>query len=133
MAVLRILSILLAIGAAAPAVGAELYRCVSAAGAVSFQDAPCADGSQLSRTIPVLVDPVRPEAEKRTAAPRSKATASKPGAAKSKGPDPRGKQRVACEKARKQRDAALDRAGLNRTFEKLRALDDEVYEACKGL
>jgi hypothetical protein len=27
----------------------------------------------------------------------------------------------------------LERAGLSRTFEQLRALDDAVYEACKGL
>lgn len=133
MAALRCVSMMLATAVAVPVAGAELYRCVSAVGAVSFQDAPCAEG-QLSRTIPVLVDPVQPEAAKRTAA-KAKATSSKPGAAKSGalGSDPRGKQRAACEKARKQRDAALARAGLHRTFEKLRALDDQVYETCKGL
>ena len=60
MASLRMRWIVLAVVVAPPAVGGELYRCVSAAGAVSFQDAPCAEGSQLSRTIPVLVDPVTP-------------------------------------------------------------------------
>lgn len=138
MAALRILLIVLAGSVTAPAMGAELYRCVSAGGAVSFQDVPCAEGQQ-SRTIPVLVDPVlvdpvRAEPAKRTAS-RAKATASKPSASKSgsRGSDPRARQRAACEKARKQRDEALDRAGLNRTFETLRALDDRVHEACKGL
>lgn len=133
MASLRMVLIVWVGFAATPAMGAEVYRCVSAAGAVSFQDAPCAAGSQLSRTIPVLVEPAKPGDEKRPVSKRT-ASAAKPGAgqSKSKG-DARGKQRTACEKARKQRDAALDRLGLNRTFEKLQSLDADVQEACKGL
>lgn len=135
MAALRTVLIVWVCFAAAPALGAEVYRCVSAAGAVSFQDAPCAAGSQLSRTIPVLVDPAKPDDENRRVSKRT-ATAGKPGAGQAKSKarsDARGKQRAACEKARKQRDAALDRLGLHRTFEKLQALDANVQEACKGL
>ena len=133
MASVRMVGIVLAGFVSLPAPCADVYRCVSAAGAVSFQDAPCADGSQLSRTIPVLVEPAKPDAERRTGS-RAKATASKPGGTQSKSKsDSRGTQRAACEKARKQRDAAMDGMGLKRTYEKLQALDGEVQEACKGL
>ena len=39
---------------ASPAVvGAELFRCVDAAGGVTWQDAPCGAGSRLSKTLEV--------------------------------------------------------------------------------
>ena len=134
MTAFRIVACVLAGGVAGPGAAADLYRCVSDGGAVSYQDAPCGDGSRLSRTIPVLVDPAGAEPAARTTSKR-KPPASKPGSAAtgSKGSNARGKQRAACEQARKKRDAALERMGLNRTFDKLRALDDEVQAACKGL
>ena len=123
--------IVLAAFVSGPAVGAELYRCVSAAGRVSFQDAPCAEGSQ-SRTIPVLVDPVPPDTAHTGA--KAKPKSSKPGTGKSKAKsDSRVTQRAACDNARRQRDVALDRMGLARTYERLQALDAEVEAACTGL
>lgn len=129
----RVPWILLAAVAAAPAPAADLYRCVSTSGAVSFQDAPCADGSRLSRTIPVVVDPRAPAVEA-TAGSRSKVKAIRPARARSgHKADARDRQRVACEQARKQRAAALDRMGLKRTYDKLQSLDGEVQAVCKGL
>ena len=42
-------------------------------------------------------------------------------------------RRVRCADAKAHRDATLGEVGLGRTFDLLRALDDAVYEACKGL
>ena len=36
-----------------------------------------------------------------------------------------------CQAAKDHRDDVLRQAGLNRTFDLLRQLDDQVYEACK--
>lgn len=116
---------------AMPAFGGELYRCVAVNGAVSYQDAPCASGSALSRTIQVEAEDA-PDEE-----PRSKgAKTAKPGkinAAPRAKSDARSRQRASCAKAREARDVALERMGLNRTFEQLSALDRRVGDACKGL
>jgi hypothetical protein len=150
MAPSRILLFLFVTSFVAPATCAELYRCVADGGAVSFQDVPCPGSSQLSRTIPILVDPGRSDADgglrsqspsgtgtpaKATQAKGKPGPAARPGRSRSasKSNGTRSKHRAACSMARKDRDVALDRLGLNRTFEKLRALEDQVQEACKGL
>ena len=115
-----------------PAEATTLYRCVAADGMVSYQDAPCVGGSTESRRIPVRVE-AGPETRTKAVKPvkRTKATtrSSKP----SSKSDSRAQARLTCSKAREERDVALERAGLRRTFEQLRSLDDRVYEACKGL
>lgn len=40
-------------------------------------------------------------------------------------------KRLRCERAKAKREAALERAGLKRTFDLLRRLDDAVYAACR--
>ena len=117
---------------AAPVSAAELYRCVAENGSVSYQDAACDGGSVLSKTIPVRVDAAPAEA-KSAKAKSSRAKARAAESPRSMGANARKQRRAACEQARKARDATLARAGLSRTFEQLRALDDGVYEACKGL
>ena len=42
-------------------------------------------------------------------------------------------RRARCNDAKSHREATLREVGLSRDFEMLRALDDAVYEACKGL
>ncbi|UHQ18950.1 DUF4124 domain-containing protein [Lysobacter sp. KIS68-7] len=123
--------------AAGPAAAGELFRCVAADGGVSWQDAPCADGSRLSRAVPIRVDaapdPVKPakrgSIRKPVASSRTKSTTT----GRRHGIDSRGQRRLECEAARKERQTALDRLGLKRTFAQLRSLDDQVSEACKGL
>jgi len=120
-----------------PVVAADLFRCVSADGGVSWQDAPCAEGSRLSRAVPILAEPA-PEPKKTAKRAGSKAVSSpskRPGASQAtRGPPgTRAQRRIACDAARKQQAAAIERLGLKRTFDQLRTLDDQVQEACKGL
>lgn len=116
-----------------PAEATTLYRCVAADGMVSYQDAPCDGGSTESRRIAVRSES-EPEARPAGAKP-AKAPKRSKDATRSKGSrsDSRSQSRLACTRAREERDVALVRAGLRRTFEQLRALDDRVYQACKGL
>jgi hypothetical protein len=118
---------------AAPAAGAELYRCVAADGAVSYQDAPCAGGSTLSKTIPVSVADDKARERKPIKSRAGTGRSAKTGRPKESAADGRTRQRAACAKARKERDTKLERLGLNRTFEQLRAMDDQVEVVCKGL
>lgn len=87
-----------------------LYRCVATDGMVSYQDAPCAGGSTESRRIPVLIEPV-PEARPTSGTPAKSAKlskTSKPSARKTKASESgsRAQARLACTKAREERDAA---------------------------
>jgi len=116
------------------AVGSELFRCVAADGGVAWQDVPCETGSRLSRTVPIPVeqgpDVGQHVAEKKAKAakrptPTSRNTRARPSA--------RSQARDNCAKAREERERVLAQVGLARTFEQLRALDERVYDACKGL
>ena len=120
-----------------PVTAGELFRCVSDDGGVSWQDAPCAAGSRLSRAVPILVEPT-PEPKKtakRTGAKSVSAPLQRPAASRSTraSPGTRAQRRIACDAARKQHAAAIERLGLKRTFDQLRALEDQVQEVCKGL
>ena len=118
------------------AVGSELFRCVAADGGVAWQDVPCETGSRLSRTVPIPVEQGRDvgqqvaekkakAAKRPTPTSRNNSTRVRPGA--------RSQARANCAKAREERERVLAQVGLARTFEQLRALDDRVYDACKGL
>lgn len=118
-------------------IAADLFRCVAADGGVSWQDAPCAEGSRLSRAVPILVEST-PEPKKTAKRARPQAVSApsqRPAASRSTrgSSGVRSQRRIECEAARKQHAAAIERLGLKRTFDQLRALDDQVQEACKGL
>jgi hypothetical protein len=49
------------------------------------------------------------------------------------GYDERAQRKANCQHAKDRRDETLERVGLNRTFELLRQLDENVASACKGL
>jgi hypothetical protein len=129
------------LAASSPALGSELFRCIDPAGAVTWQDRPCGAGSRLTKTIAVA------EADRQAdgaSAGSSKATVAKPKASKSTGRttagstggakrDSRARQRERCKAARAERDRKLEALGLSRTFEQLRALDDNVRAVCKDL
>jgi len=120
-----------------PVTAGELFRCVSADGGVSWQDAPCAEGSRLSRAVPILAEPApAPKKTAKRAGAKSVSVPSKRPAASRSTRDPpgtRAQRRIACDAARKQHAAAIERLGLKRTFDQLRALEDQVQEVCKGL
>lgn len=59
--------------------------------------------------------------------------ASPAGTVQRSGPSAYDQRRARCQAQKEYRDAVLARVGLNRTFDLLRKLDDQVYEACKGL
>lgn len=126
-------------------VGAQnLYRCVDYQGAVSIQDAPCPPASRETRRV--AVDAYEETATSRAARaaavhraqaareigsfrPASHAVRRTPTRPLPWEPDSQGDH--ACASAKRYRDSVLNAAGLNRTFELLRSLDDAVYRACR--
>jgi hypothetical protein len=110
-----------------------VYKCVGKGGAVSFQSAPCPVSARTERTISAVPDSVQsrtvpyvarqPTYSSYTAAPTYAAN----------GYDERAQRKANCQYAKDDREATLDRVGLNRTFDLLRQLDDNVALACKGL
>jgi hypothetical protein len=119
------------------ATAAELFRCETPAGAVSYQDVPCAAGSRLTKTIEV--PGVAGEGERgatkqsKKAKPTTRSKGAKASSARPAKADGKTRQRQACAEAKVERDRVLEGLGLERTFEHLRALDDRVQAVCKGL
>ena len=110
----------------------QLYRCVAAGGAVSYQAHECAAGSRLTRTIGYLVQPdAAPMAASAVSGKRaSRAPAS---VRRSSRTTPGGSSRVdACAQARTGRQAELERLGLRRTYDDLSRIDARVRRACNG-
>jgi len=119
--------------AAPPAMGASMvYRCVGAAGDVSFQSQPCTQGQQTTRVIHAA-----PERERPRYSPGTNAVSNNVQVVNTINntvhADDRERRRRACDAARRNRDATLRRVGLARTYDLLQKLDAQVYEACKGL
>jgi len=119
---------------ATPCAATTLFRCVSADGGVSYQDVACVDAQVETRRISVApeVRSGKRSGKARSAKARSGGKPAARNAAASR-TDSRSRARAACVQARHGRDAILERAGLERTFELLRKLDDDVLNACKGL
>ena len=117
-----------------------LRKCVTRGGAVSFQNAPCPAGTTtgwVRTTTPEYVSAEtlrrqRAEAQRRDADARFLSRLAgtdrlTPRHAPVQRHDPRV---AACEAAKRHRDATLRQVGLKRTFNLLRALDEQVYRAC---
>lgn len=125
----------------------ELRKCVSRAGSVSFQQEPCAEGSRqvASRSyVPVpapTVDQLRARATREQAARAESAELSRRAgtsggyrAANGSGTLHRvamARDDDACQRARLHRERTLKAVGLKRTYDLLRALNDEVARACR--
>ena len=107
-----------------------VYRCVHRAGGVAFQSQPCGAGQRMTRGVPAPpdVEPVRPPRSRQVASDRVVINTYSVA-----GDDQRAQRRAICALARRNRDAALERIGLNRTYDLLQRLDTNVREACKGL
>jgi hypothetical protein len=121
-----------------------VYKCVGKAGAVSYQSAPCpADASQPKAWEATPEPPPtneelwrrynerkKGEAESRYLS-RLAGTDRMPGASGHIVSQRDSSSNARCEMAKRNREEALERAGLNRTYEYLSRLDEMVREACK--
>lgn len=126
------LASMLLLGASAQA--QTVYKC-SVGGAVSYQSAPCAQGSVSRRWDYVPEPPSSPEVQARLDAMgrelilRNRPVVSRAGTAR------RAVVTVArptaCERARERQRASLERLKLKRTHDQLRRLDDQVTRHCR--
>ncbi len=105
-----------------------VYRCVAKGKPVSFQSEPCAAGSRTTRVLHAAPD--------RRPAPVY--TAAAPPAVQNTvnyyddTPTQWQQRRANCAAAKQRREYNLSIAGLNRTFDLLRQLDEDVRKSCKG-
>lgn len=108
-----------------------LYRCIDRQAAVSYQAKPCAPGQRLDRIIAYQPDPPTPTSGALFSRKRTEST---------RGSSVRTTRRTPrhltasdrCRKAKQQREAALERLGLKRTYDQLSRLDAKVRAICKG-
>ncbi len=123
-----------------------LYKCVTARGAVSIQNAPCPSASKT-----VWKRGTAPEFEsagtrRRQAAILQQQSADARALSRQAGTDRANEpnfamrnptereQRLAnCVAAKRNRETVLAQVGLKRTYALLQGLDETVYRACKGL
>lgn len=125
----------------------ELRKCVSAGGAVSFQQQPCPAGSRQASSRSYVAEPAPTAAQIRARAAREQAARAESAELSRRAGTPGpyraqhgaamlhrvaiAKDDAACQRARRQRDETLERVGLKRTYDLLRALNDEVARACR--
>ncbi len=115
-----------------------IHKCRAGDGSATYQDRPCAPGTQQAWTRPMpaaeptALAPARPPA--RQVAARNASTPARSGTRKRR-PAPSGavisqyRDPQGCEKAKAQRAQAYARLGLRRDFDTSRRLDDRVETA----
>ena len=115
-----------------------VYKCHDAYGRSRYQATPCATGStQVWRremeAAPVMTAPLVAHAHP-VSTPATLRSSGKPGVRRQA---PQGavislhRDAAACARTKAQRDRALARRGLKRTFLELRRWDERVHEACR--
>jgi len=118
---------------AAAAQAGTIHRCVGADRQVSYQAAQCPPGQRLDRTIafePESAPAPVAESSRSNAKPRSaRRSGYAGGGARHAKRQPTASDR--CHAAREQREAALRKLGLKRTYEDLGRLDAPVRAACR--
>lgn len=111
----------------------SLYRCVARDGAVSYQSQACAAQQRLDRMVDYQTEAAAARAAPEPAVsrrqPRRYARTSAGRVARAGGTASASQR---CRTGRAQREAALQRLGLKRTYAQLSALDAAVREACPG-
>ena len=120
---------------AAPAHAAEVYRCIAPDGTATYRDTTCPVGFVLSRTYGAKDDAAIAEQAQRDAKylDMGRSWTAMQDAAAPPRTQARDDRRTRCTAARDERDRILRVVGLERNFELLRDLDEDVYDACKGL
>lgn len=112
-----------------------VYTCVGPEGARIHTSQPCPDGHRTASTRPFERE--TGSAGGVASAPTMRAASvPQPGRKRESTSTKAAKplidqKRLRCERAKAKREAALERAGLKRTFDLLRRLDDEVHAACR--
>jgi hypothetical protein len=127
-----LLLFLLCLVLAKPAAANELYRCLGAHQAVSYQSQACATGQRLDRMVAYQRDAVSARAQLpllTTRAPRYVAHNPRYMAPRT---SRHTTARNQCHASKAKREAALQRLGMSRTFAQLSQLDAPVREACHG-
>lgn len=131
----------LAIAMVSDASAQHVYKCVEGK-EISYQSEPCATAKAITkiwqatpdRQVPVDEQWQRYYANKKIESDRQamrQRAATISGRSVSGGTSISMQQGAGCATAKQYRQAALDAAGINRTHDLLRRLDDAVYEACK--
>lgn len=150
MMAMRCVVVLLMFGTWAPVwaqQSGELRKCVLPDGTLSFQQAPCDPGSRQLSSRSYVSEPPPTTEQMRARAAREKAgriesaeLSRRAGTAPGRGGGTGGgimhrvaiaKDDVACQRARLRREQRLEAVGLKRTYDLLRALNDEVARACR--
>lgn len=112
----------------------SLYRCVARDGAVSYQSRACDARQRLDRVVAYTPEAVAPRdgapAVVSRREPRHRAANGSGRQALRAARQPTASQR--CRASKAQREAALQRLGLKRTYAQLSALDVPVRAACAG-
>lgn len=113
----------------------NLYRCIAANGAVSYQSQACSGIQRLDRIVEYRADPAQPHdtsPRMQTGSSREKvrktAQRTRSYAVRSTGVTANSR----CRASKAAREAALQRLGLSRTYEQLGRLDAPVRAACRG-
>lgn len=115
-----------------PVAAGTVQKCVDTAGHVTLTSGDCGAGERLVARYDAAPEPV-PAAAPAAATPVPEATRRPRAASRaSRGSASRSRTRPdACQAARARRDRTLQRVGLKRTFDLLRKLDDDVWNACR--
>lgn len=112
-----------------------VYTCLGPDGARAYSSQPCPDGHLTASTRPFARETGGAGGAASTRTTRAASvpkTGGKRESTSTKAPKPLiDQKRLRCERAKAKREAALERAGLKRTFDLLRRLDDAVYAACR--
>ena len=122
-----------------------LYKCVGKGGAISYQSHACDPGQRIANTrtyVPetppsagdLVAQRRKLQRDRAESAYLSNLAGTSRVSARSSATGtsiPVRRQNAGCEAAKRQRDAALEAAGLGRTYDLLTRLDAVVREACK--
>lgn len=120
------------------AVSGELYRCESLKGAVSFQSAPCSPEQTLRQVYafqsepPVVLTPQQSIRDPRFPETTRWRRASNYQSAYRFRAKPQLTDADRCKAAKSKRALKLEQLGLNRTYEQLSQLGEEVRSVCHG-
>lgn len=126
-AAVAVLAAVLAAGGTGGAGAQSVQTCIAADGHVTLTSDRCAPGERLAGSVAAVPEPERPQA----AVPQARPGGAAP---RRSAPSARGGARRApdrCALARQERERTLQRVGLKRTFALLRALDEDVWQACR--
>lgn len=138
---MRIAILLLAV-AASPASAQVVSKCVGTDGHVTFTSEPCKPHERLESSVHAPPERLTPQRREELERRRRQGEADSAylnqlaGFERHRGARNTRRSRetdrqAQCQAAKANRDAVLTRIGLKRTYDLLRRLDDQVYDACK--